>query len=55
MDTSSTGSVVTKKTILDVLPKLSLEKVEEPVIIEEEKGLETTDEQISFNLDEFKL
>lgn len=55
MDTSSTGSVVTKKTILDILPKLSLEKVEEPVIIEEEKGLETTDEQISFNLDEFKL
>ena len=55
MDTSSTGSVVTKKTILDVLPKLSLERVEEPVIIEEEKEPEITDEQISFNLDEFKL
>ena len=55
MDTSSTGSVVTKKTILDILPKLSLEKVQEPVIIEEEIKPETTDEQISFNLDEFKF
>lgn len=52
MDLPSTGSLVTKKDILFTIPKVEIQKEEIKVQKKEEINKE---EQVSFNLDDFKL
>ena len=58
MDTISTGSTISKKTILDAFVKVELESKSELVETQMEEEVETLEEeatQVSFNLDDFKL